>query len=904
MAELSKDHIDYIIKDLHFKGIVLEGFDEEIVDHICAGVEERMRSGKRFIDAYTMTLQAFGDTNGLQETQKEIIQLQTKSSPMLKSYFILALRNHLRNKFYTIINVAGLAIGIASCIIIMLFVNHELSYDAFNENADRIYRVNTELRFGALHKRLAEAAPLLSDVFPQTYPEVESAVRLWKWGKSSFRKPEHTETYQADLICADSTLFNIFTIPLLEGDIRTALSEPNGVVISRSTAEKFFPEGNALGKLLVRNDDVTHKVTGVFEDLPTDSHFHCDVFRSIVDLPERKNMSLVGGGWMNVYLLLREGADPKQLESKFPTFIQEHVAPQLASVLQGDFTMDKFRSEGNLWTYWLTPLRDIHLHSDLEAELEVNGSIATVYLFGAIAIFILVVACINFMNLSTARSSNRAREVGIRKVMGSLRAHLVRQFMTESFVLSFISFVLALFLAWMFLPVFNNLAQKQLLLPLGETRFYIVLFVAFVSVSFMAGLYPSFFLSSFKPVNVLKGKLVLGTRSGMVRSSLVVFQFIISIFLIVGTIAIQKQLHYAQQKKLGFQKDQVIIVKGGHHLGNHIQAFKDEALQNPGLTSGTVTGFLPVSDTWRSNNTFWPEGKIPTGEDMDMMVSMQDWAVDYDYVNTLGMKIFSGRTFSPEYPSDSTESVVLNQAAADAFEFGANPIGKKISSFTQMNPDGTPDANSIKAWTVIGIVEDFHFANMRENIGPLGLFLERSDGFVAFRFKSESTDEVIEKMGTLWKKFVPEKTFQYSFLDEDYGRMYNTEKRLAAIFGIFAGLAIVIACLGLFALAAFTAEQRTKEIGIRKSLGASVNNIVFLLSREYGKLVLIAFVLSTPVAWYGVHWWIQGYSYRANIGITVYLLAGGIALLIALSTIGYQCIRAARMNPAKSLRSE
>ena len=904
MSELTKDHINYIIKDLHYRGIVLEGFDDEIVDHICAGVEDQMKSGKRFIDAYTITLQAFGNTDGLQETQKEIIKLQTKSTPMLKSYFILAVRNHLRSKFYTIVNVAGLAIGIASCIIIMLFVNHELSYDAFNKNADRIYRVNTELRFGAMHKRLAEAAPLLSDMFRQNYPEVESTVRLWKWGTSSFRRPDQVDSFQEDVICADSTLFNIFTLPLLEGDIRTALTEPKSIAISKSTAAKFFPEGNALGKMLIRNDDVTHKVTAVFEDLPTNSHFHCDVFRSMVDLPEGKNMSLVGGGWMHSYLLLREGADPQQLESKFPAFIGEHVAPQLASALQGDFTMDKFRSEGNLWDYWLTPLRDIHLHSDLEGELEVNGSASTLYLFAAIAIFILVVACINFMNLSTARSANRAREVGIRKVMGSLRAHLVRQFLTESFVLSFISFVLALFIAWLFLPVFNNLAQKQLFLPLAQPQFYIVLFVAFVIVSFLAGLYPSFFLSSFKPVNVLKGKLVLGTRSGMVRSSLVVFQFVISIFLIVGTIAIQKQLHYAQQKKLGFQKDQVIIVKGAPHLGNHIQAFKEDALQNTALTAGTITGFLPVSGTWRNNNTFWPEGKVPTGADMDMMVSMQGWSVDYDYINTLGMKILAGRNFSPDHLSDSTQSVVLNQAAAAAFEFGPDPIGKKISSFTRLNPDGSPDVTSITAWTVIGIVEDFHFANMRENIAPLGLFLQKSNGFVAFRFKSESTDAVLDNVEALWKKFVPEKTFQYSFLDEDYGKMYNFEKRLASIFGIFAGLAIVIACLGLFALAAFTAEQRTKEIGIRKSLGASVNNIVLLLSREYAKLVFVAFVLSTPVAWYGVRWWVQGYSYHANIGFSVYLLAGAIALMVALLTIGYQCIRAAMMNPAKSLRSE
>jgi len=578
---------------------------------------------------------------------------------MFKSYFILALRNHIKNKFYTAINVVGLAVGVASCIIIMLFVKHELSYDNYNENAERIYRVNTELSFGSVHKRLALAGAQLNDLFIQNYPEVESAVRLWDWGPRYVRRTEHKERFQEKVVWADSTLFTVFTIPILEGDARSALTERNSVAISRTMEEKYFPDGNAVGKFLIIDDDVNHRVTAVFEDLPENSHFHFDMFRSIVELPEAKNMSLIGGGWMNLYVLLHEDADPRQLESKFPAFIEKYVGPQLADVLQGDFTMGNFKSKGNTWTYWLTPVRDIHLHSDLEGELEANGNITYVYLFGAIALFILIVACINFMNLSTARSANRAREVGIRKVMGSLRAHLVRQFLTESFVLTFISFVLALVLVWLFLPAFNELALKKLSLPASEPSFYMALVVALIIVGFLAGLYPSFFLSSFKPVNVLKGKLALGTKSGIVRSSLVVFQFVISIFLIVGTIAIQKQLSYTQNKKIGFQKDQVIIVHEARLLENHIQAFKDKALQNTFITDATITGYLPVSGTWRSNNTFWPEGKSPTSENIKDLVSMQAWNVDYDYVNTLGMNIKTGRNFSPDIPSDSTERIVL-----------------------------------------------------------------------------------------------------------------------------------------------------------------------------------------------------------------------------------------------------
>lgn len=823
---------------------------------------------------------------------------------MLKNYFVLALRSHLRNKFYTAVNVAGLAIGIASCLIITLFVKHELSYDAYNDKADRIFRLNTEIRLGSLHKRLALGGARLNELFHEAYPEIESTVRLWDWGPRYVRRPDRSDRFQEKVVWTDSSLFDTFTIPLLEGDPRTALTEPNSIAISRTMAEKYFPEGNAVGQMLILDDNTNHRVTAVFENLPTNSHFHFDIFRSMVELPEAKNISLIGGGWMNFYILLREGADPTQLENKFPEFIERHVGPQLADALQGDFSMEKYRAQGNEWRYWLTALRDIHLHSNLEGELEANGDITYVYLFGAIAVFILVVACINFMNLATARSANRAREVGIRKVMGSLRVHLVRQFLTESYVLSAVSFVLALGIAWAFLPFFNDLAQRSLAVPFDDPSFYAILIAASIGVGFIAGLYPSFFLSSFEPVNVLKGRLALGTKNSLVRSTLVVFQFVVSIVMIIGTIAIQKQLDFVMNKKIGFQKDQVVVVHQAHLLESHLQSFKDEALTNNFITSATITGYLPVDGTWRNNNTYWPEGKVPTGDDVNEMVSMQGWSVDNDYVKTLGMNIKVGRGFSPEFVSDSTESVILNESAVEKFGMGKNPLGKKISTFTATRPDGSPDPGSVKSWTVIGVVEDFHFANMRENIAPLALFLQRSNGYVAFRFESKSAKEVLETVESLWKKLSPGNAFEYSFLNDDYGRMYNAERRLGKTFGIFAGLAIVIACLGLFALAAFTAEQRTKEIGIRKTLGASVNNIVFLLSREYGKLVLVAFILSVPIAWYGIHWWMQSYSYRAPFGITLYLLAGGIAFLIAVITIGYQCIRAAIANPAKSLRSE
>jgi putative ABC transport system permease protein len=602
------------------------------------------------------------------------------------------------------------------------------------------------------------------------------------------------------------------------------------------------------------------------------------------------------------YLLLKEGTDAKALEKKFPSFLAKYVGPQIAQVLGGDFNMEKFKAVGNKYEMTIIPLLDIHLHSDLKGEFEPNGSITYIYLFSTIAVFILVIACINFMNLSTARSSNRAKEVGVRKVMGSMRSHLVRQFLTESILVTLFSFLLAVGFSFLFLPGFNNLALKQLSLPLANPIFYLILFTASLLIGLMAGLYPSFFLSAFKPVNVLKGQVALGMRSGFIRSSLVVFQFVISISLIVGAITVNRQLSYIQNKKLGFEKDQVIIIHDAYALRPNVQSFKNEALKVSSIASGTISGFLPVegADSWRNDNAFWKEGNQPTTENL---VSLQNWSADFEYIKTLGMKIKLGRDFSSQFPSDSS-AVILNEKGVSQFELGNDPIGKKISTFSGQNPDGSPDVTKIKTWTVIGVVENFHFSSMKEGILPLGIFPDKSDGSVILRFSAGNTQQVIESIEKIWKQIAPGQPFQYSFLNEDFGRMYASEQRLAKIFYVFAGLAIIIACLGLFALTAFTAEQRTKEIGIRKVLGASVASIIILLSREFGKLILIAFAIATPLAWFGVDWWLKGYTYKAEIGWMIYALAGAVAFAIAWLTMSYQSMKAALSNPVNSLRSE
>jgi len=900
---LNHEHIGYIVKDLHHRGIVLDDFQDEIIDHVCSSVEAEMEKGIRFVDAYQRVLRTFGRDSGLREIQHQIIQTETKTSTiMLKNYFRIALRNLSRQKFYSFINISGLALGVAACLLIVLYISHEMSYDKHHLNADRIYRVNGEIKFSGNHYKMAVAPAPLADVMLQEYPEIENVIRFRGRGSYLIRRENGAESFREyHVIWADSTFFKIFSVPVLQGNPDNALKEPNTIAISRSMADKYFPGEEPLGKMLIfdGNENSASKVTAVFEEMPQTGHFRFDILISMAGLEEAKSSNFLSNNF-STYLLLNTEADPRELESKLPQLVMKYIGPQAAAAIGGDFTMENFLASGNKLEYTLMPLKDIHLHSDLTAELGVNGDITYIYLFGSVALFILGIACINFMNLSTARSANRAKEVGLRKVMGSLRHHLIRQFLSESVLLSIFAFLLAVALAFVALPYFNSISQLDLSLPFDSPAFYGLLLAAALVVGLLAGLYPSFFLSAFQPAKVLKGQLALGSKSGVVRGVLVVFQFAISIFLIVGTITVNSQLTYIQNKKIGFIKDQVIMVSDTYALGDQAESFKNEILQSSLISGGTISGFIPVSDGWRNDNTFWPEGGQPTQE---TMVGMQNWRVDYDYIPTMGMKIVKGRGFSRDFPSDSG-AVILNQTAVQHLRLGDDPLGKRIVTFGDNNSDGTVNPESQQAFTVIGVLEDFHFESLKENITPLGLFLGRAPGYACFRFQAQNTQDVIQVLESTWKKVAPGQPFQYSFLDESFGRMYSSEKRLGKIFAGFAALAIAIATLGLFALTAFTAEQRTKEIGIRKVLGASVSSIVLLLSKEFGKLVLIAFVLAAPLAAYAVNWWLEDYTYKVRVGIFVYVVAGISAFVVAWVTMSFQSIKAATANPVNALKNE
>jgi putative ABC transport system permease protein len=896
MAHLSKEHIDYIIKDLSYRGIVLEGFQEEIVDHICTLVETEMTGGSRFFDAYQQALIKFGKTKGLRKTQKQVLITETKTTRlMLQNYLTIASRNLSKHKFYTLINVAGLALGIAACLMISLYVLHEMSYDKHFTNAHRIYRVDNEIKFNGNHHVLAVCPAPLAETFLRDFPEVESVVRFRQWG--SFLVKRTTENIKEHRVMfVDNSIFEVFKFPVKYGDTKAALTEPNTLVFSEAAARRHFGEENPVGQTVVLNNDQNYKVTAVLRDFPKTTHFEFDMFLSMAGHEDSKNPTWLSNNYAT-YILLKEGASPENLAAKFPKMIDTYIGPQIQMVFGKDFNMDKFQQAGNFLEFTLMPLTSIHLHSDKTAELGVNSDVTYVYLFGAIAFFILIIACINFMNLSTARSSNRAKEVGVRKVLGSLRSHLIKQFLTESVLLTVGAFVIGIGIAALAIPFFNTLSQRQIAIPFGDPVFIAIIIAAMLVIGFLAGLYPSLFLSAFKPVNILKGKLSLGMKSGMVRSSLVVFQFVISIFLVIATITIQRQLSYIQHKKLGFRKDQVVVVQDTYVLGSQTEAFKNELVKNHIVTSGTTSGFLPVAGWGRNDSSFWPEGVQPSQENL---ISMQNWQVDFDYLKTFDMKIKSGRDFSKDFPSDSS-AIILNESAVKRFGF-ADPIGKKIVTYAWQ--EGAIENNITNTYTIIGVVEDFHFESLKDNITPLGLFLGDANWTMSFRFESTDTKEVITLLEKTWKSMAPGQPFQYTFLDDAFGKMYSSEQRLGQIFGIFASLAIVIACLGLFALSAFTAEQRTKEIGIRKVLGASVSSIVMLLSREFGKLIIIAFIIAAPLSWFAVDWWLQGYTYKAHIGIVIYLLAGASAFLVAWLTMGYQSIKAATNNPVDSLRSE
>lgn len=809
---------------------------------------------------------------------------------MLQNYIKIAWRNLRKHKFYSFLNIFGLALGLASCLLITLYVVDELSFDKSFEHADRIYRINADIRFGGSDMSLAVSPDPLAFTLKKDYPQVEQVVRLRENGSQLVRRSEQTENLKEEQVCfADSTFFKVFSLPLLMGDREKALKDPYTVVISESDALKYFGKENPMGKGLAVDNEQTYTVTGVMQDIPAQSHLRdINMLLSMSSNPESR-LNGWGSHNFNTYLLLKEGVDPRQFENNFETVLQKYTAKWLVSFLGA--SLDEIRKSGSYLRYSLMPLTKIHLHSDRTAEINVNGNIQYVYIFAVVALFLLTIACVNFMNLATARSSNRAKEVGVRKALGSERSSLVNQFLTESVMLSFFSLALAIVLAYLALPLFNNLAGKQVRFPIHEPGFWVSIFITGGVVGVLAGSYPAFFLSAFKPLKVLKNSVELQGKGGYLRNALVVFQFVISVMLIIGTGVIYRQLNFIQTKKLGFNKDQMLIVNDAYALDNQVKAFKEQVLRIPNVENATVTSFLPTPSS-RTDHTFFPVGQMQ----QDKGINMQKWSVDYDFVKTMGLQIATGRPFQEEFPSDST-GIVINEAAAKVLGY-ADPVGKKIFGYEDQELKQRVD------YTIIGVVKNFHFESLKKNIGALSLVLSRSSGTVVFKLNGGDMAQTVDQVEQLWKKMAPGQPFSYRFMDEDFNNVYRSEQRVGQIFITFATISIIIGCLGLFGLSAYTAERRTKEIGVRKVLGASVTNIVALLSKEFLRLIIIAILIGIPIAWFGMNLWLNDFAYHVDLAWWMFLAAGAIAIIIALLTVSFQSIKAALMNPVKSLRSE
>jgi putative ABC transport system permease protein len=808
---------------------------------------------------------------------------------MIRNYLKIAIRNLRKQRGFTFINIFGLATGLACCLLITLYVVDELSYDRFHQKADRIYRVNSHIKFGGNDMHMAVSPDPIGPTLLKDYPQVENFVRLHGRGTWLVKRPDQPSSLrERDVMFADSTLFEVFTFSLVSGNPKQALAEPNTVVISESAAKRHFGRQNPMGQTMVFDNIQKYRVTGIMRDIPTNSHFRTDFFVSML------SDDYEWGNWLgnnhHTYILLKPGVDYQIFSRNFETIVDKYVGPQAFQFIGA--TMDQLRKAGNRIDYSLVPLTDIHLRSKQDIELAPNSDIQYVYTFSAVAIFILLIACINFMNLSTARSANRAKEVGVRKVLGSVQQQLIGQFMTESILMAVLSMALALIIVTLTIPLFNDISTKQLTIDkLFIPQFLPVLVALPLVVGLLAGSYPAFFLSSFRPISVLKGRVNLGLKSAGLRSGLVVFQFMMSVILIVGTMVVYRQLNFIQTTKLGFKRDQVLTINEAYALGNQTQAFKDEVLKLPGITTGSVSGYLPVPSN-RSDSPMFPAGQY----EQNKAVSTQQWRIDYDYIPTMGMELAQGRNFSRAFGSDST-GIILNETAVKIFGF-KDPIGKRI--MRMMDNEG----KNFKIYTVIGVVKNFHFESLRHTIGAVAMMMEPNRGAISFRLSSQDMPAMVKQIEAKWKQMAPGMPFTYSFLEDSFDAMYRTEQRVGQIVLTFSVLAILIACLGLFGLAAFMAEQRTKEIGVRKVLGATTASIVGLLSKDFLRLVMIAIVIATPIAWYGMNQWLKDFAYKIDVPWWVFALAGAVAVFIAFVTVSFQSIKAALTNPVKSLRSE
>ncbi|HEV8081594.1 MAG TPA: ABC transporter permease [Chitinophagaceae bacterium] len=788
---------------------------------------------------------------------------------MFKNYFKIAFRNIVRHKAFALLNIAGLAIGMACSIIILLWVQNELSYDRFHANADQLYRLTCNAGdFKAAVSPAGMGAGLQSAM-----PEVKATVRLSKPSTNLFEVGSR-KFEEKNVFYADSNFLQVFSFHLIKGSPATALQRPDGILITENMAKKYFGQDDPMGKIIKKDNNSNLIVTGIIANPPANSHLQFDFIIPMSSIAAT-DYDLKNNVWgsFNYYTYLQ---------------LNKNIKPSSASLLKLPGRMKEIYKTHNpdmKVEFQLQPLTSIHLHSDLQIDVPGHGNIEYVNIFFVVALFIIVIACINFMNLATARSARRAKEVGLRKVVGAGRGQLVVQFLGESLIISFLSLLIAIGIVWLLLPAFNHLADKKLAINLMDGK----LFVSLVGIALLTGLlsgsYPALFLSGFRPVTVLKGKMILGKGNLLFRNGLVVTQFVASIILLIGTAVVYRQLNFIKNKNLGFEKSNLLYMPISGDMFNKRQALKTALIQNPYTSDFTITSDLPTNLTTGTIDVQW-EGKDPKSQ-----VVIPSIDIDENFMTVFQMKMLNGRSFSPAFKADSSNYVV-NEKALELMGMEVNNAVGKSLSFS--------DTKGV----IIGVVKDFNFKPLQYAIDPLILRLNNGGGAVVIRTHPGNTEATINALGKISSQLNPAYPFSYNFLDKDLDNLYRGEQQMSGIFNFFAVLAIFISCLGLYGLSAFMAEQRTKEIGVRKVLGASVFNIVYLLSRNFTKLILIAMAIAIPVSWWAIDSWLKGFAYRIDISWIIFFVACAIALLIALLTVSYESIKAAVANPVKSLRTE
>lgn len=801
---------------------------------------------------------------------------------MLRNYLKIALRNLLKHRTFGFINIVGVAIGLACFLMIALYVRDEISFDRFHAKSDRTYRVmRTFLNAddGTVELKLGTVAPPFGPLIKQDFPEAEQVVRTLN-NSALVKHGEHVYN-ETHILFAEENLFKVLDFKVTIGNSDQALVNPFSIMLSQPMAEKYFGKESPMGKSIRLNNQFDFMVTGVFEPLPSQSHIHPDFLASFNTLKDDRvyGAESLRTNWANnsflTYVLLAKGAKPDKLVKAFPAFQNRRIEPKAStySILN------------------LQKLTDVHLRSDTDDALDAEGDIRYVYLFSAIGLFILLIACINYMNLATARSALRAKEVGMRKVVGAYRGQLVGQFLSESILLVVFALVLAVFLVVTCLPSLNNFTQKQLTLSqLTNPVFLGIVAGITLLTGLVAGSYPAFFLTSFQPVSVLKGKIAAAVRTGRLRQVLVITQFTIAIVLIISTVVVYNQMDYIRNYKLGYQKDQIVLLRTVNNTETDYEAIKQELKRNSAVLSVGQSSRIPsgrLLDSW--------ESYVAKGDSLaPAKVVLKSLSVDHDFITTYDMKMAAGRNFSRSYATDDTAAFILNETATRmlGWKDPQQAVGKAFGY-------------GHRRGQIIGVTKDFHFESLKQSIPPIVIFMEPAHNWVSVHVAGGAgLQNALAHIESIWKRHFSDRPFTYEFLDQRFGRLYTTEQTQQTLFGIFAGIAILISCLGLFGLSMFMAEQRTKEIGIRKVLGATTPGLVALLSKDLLKLVLISLVVASPVAWWGMNQWLEGFVYRTNISPWVFVVTAVIALLIAFLTVSFQSIKAALMNPVRSLRSE